>query len=128
MTTSIEYIQRRCARLLAQIASDFDIHIQVSVVLDHEGSYPKARDFAKTTGDVIYFSPKILNAAPLRVEGLLRHELAHVVFMQSGNFDHTERETDALAEELFGDNIYYDAQDIQTIAPGKRPRPHYLPN
>lgn len=128
MTTNLDYIQRRCARLLAQLASEFDLHVHVSVLIDYDGDYPKPRDFAKTTGDVIYFSPKILDAAPLRVEGLLRHELAHVVFMQSGNFDHTERETDALAEELFGDYIYYDAQDVQTLAPGKRPRPHYLPH
>jgi hypothetical protein len=127
-TATLDYIRRRGDRLLTRAAEQLGYTVHVEIVLDVDGSYPKARDFAKTTGDVIYFSPKILRAPPARIEGLLRHELAHVVFMQAGNLDHTEREADALAEELFGDNIYYDAEDVQTILPGRRPRPHYLPN
>lgn len=125
---TIDYIRLRGARLLELASAQLGRDVRVQIVLDPGGSYPKARDFAKTTGSVVYFSPKILHATPARVEGLLRHELAHVVFMQSGDFDHTEREADALAEHLFGDFIYYDDQDVQSILPGRRPRPEYLPN
>jgi len=101
--------------------------LAVGLVIDYKRPYPKPRDFAQTDGMIIYVSPKMLSAEAHRVEGLLRHEFAHVVFIQSGNWDHTERETDMLAEEMFGDVILYDSEDIQSISEGRSPRPHYLP-
>lgn len=102
--------------------------IDVELVIDRERAYPKPRDYAQTDGYTIFVSPKILKAERHRVEGLLRHEFAHVVFLQSGNHKHTERETDKLAEELFGDTILYDDDDIQSVLYGRAPRPSYLPN
>ena len=113
--------------LLKQVNNQLDSPLKVNLVLDHEGSYPRKRDFAKTDGHTIFLSPKILFCKKDRLEGLLRHELAHVLYMQHGNFDHTELETDNLAEIVFGSPIYYDKDDVQTISLGKRPRPYYLP-
>lgn len=100
----------------------------VSLIVDYERPYPKPRDYAQTDGSVIFVSPKMLSAEEHRVEGLLRHEFAHVVFIQSGNWNHSEREADMLAEELFGAKILYDSDDIQSISEGRAPRPNYLPN
>lgn len=65
-----------------------------------------------------------------RVEGLLRHELAHAVLLHTGDTEHTERDADDVAEALFGSPLFYDADDVQTTdpsAPGaRRPRPAYL--
>jgi hypothetical protein len=102
--------------------------IDVSLEIDYRGAYPDVRNYAKTDGYVIYVSPKILSAEEHRIEGLLRHEFAHVVFIQSGNHHHTETETDKLAEDLFGDVILYDDDDVQSILYGRAPRPSYLPN
>jgi predicted SprT family Zn-dependent metalloprotease len=95
--------------------------------IDYSSRYPKVRDYAKTTGDVIYFSPKILKATKERMDGLMRHEFAHVILMKQGDFDHSEREADIVAESVFGGNIYYDEDDVQTTLRGKRPRPLHLP-
>ena len=65
-----------------------------------------------------------------RVDGILRHELAHAVLLHGGDTEHTERDADEVAESLFGSPIFYDEDDVQTTdpsAPGaRRPRPEYL--
>jgi hypothetical protein len=65
-----------------------------------------------------------------RVEGLLRHELAHAVLLHGGDLEHTERDADEVAEALFGSPLYYDEDDVQTTDPSalgaRRPRPEYL--
>ena len=65
-----------------------------------------------------------------RIEGLLRHELAHAVLLHTGDLEHTERDADDVAEALFSSPLYYDEEDVQTTdpsAPGaRRPRPFYL--
>lgn len=65
-----------------------------------------------------------------RVDGILRHELAHAVLLHGGDIEHTERDADEVAEALFGSPIFYDEDDVQTTdpsAPGaRRPRPEYL--
>ena len=99
----------------------------LALVIDYTGDYPKARDYAKTTGDTIYVSPKILDADLPRVEGLLYHELGHVLLMQHGDYDHSENYADYIAELCFSTPIYYDTEGVQTIAGGARPRPDYLP-
>lgn len=52
---------------------------------------------------------------------LLRHELAHCCDPAL-----SERDTDALAEYVTLEPIYYDEDDIQTTLGGVRPRPDYL--
>lgn len=91
------------------------------------GAFPKPRDFAYTDGFTVYFSPKIRTASENRVRGLVRHEICHVLFMQEGTA-HSETDADSLALVVFGSPIYYDRQDIQTVARGTSPRPRHLPN
>ena len=114
-----------CLKTIAETVLGYPIKVELKI--DNESRYPKLRDYAKTTGDIIYFSPKIFQASKERMDGLMRHEFAHVILMKQGDFDHSEREADLIAEIVFGGNIYYDDQDIQTTLAGKRPRPHYLP-
>jgi len=102
--------------------------IPVTVILDFQGAYPNVRDYAKTDGRVLYLSPKILKANKSRIEGLLRHELAHVALMHFGDYDHTECYCDVIAEDLFQSKIYYDTDFVQNSKQGTRPRPTHLPN
>ncbi len=114
--------------LRREIEQVLSCHFYVSCIIDYKNKYPRARDYAMTDGFIVYLSPKILKAELPRVHGLLRHELGHAVLMQAGLHEHTERQVDQLAEALFGDIIYYDEDDIQTIIPGITPRPKHLPN
>lgn len=78
----------------------------------------------------IAIAAKMNDADDSRVEGLIRHELAHAVLLHGGDMEHTERDADEVAEELFGSPLFYDDEDVQTTdqsAPGaRRPRPAYL--
>lgn len=78
----------------------------------------------------IAIAGKLNDADDSRVEGILRHELAHAVLLHGGDTEHTERDADEVAEALFGSPIFYDEDDVQTTdpsAPGaRRPRPEYL--
>ncbi len=108
--------------------------LQAALHMGEPSEFPKNRDYAYslyTNGRAhIVFAPKVLHAHRSRQDALIRHELAHAV-LQNAELDHNERECDATAERIFGDFIYYDAEDIQTLdaqAPGaRRPRPDYLP-
>lgn len=124
---TLDQIEDVLNNLLDYLYRTKGIDLNVDVVIDYHGSYPKRRDYAKTTGTVIYFSPKILRASEDRLQGLLRHELAHALLIQAGDFDHSEAYTDEIAESFFGKPIFYDKQDVQCISGGVRPRPLYLP-
>jgi len=108
--------------------------LQATLTIGQDSLFPKPRDYAFSAWDgersEIVFSPKVLSANLARVDALIRHELSHAILQHAGQ-EHTEAECDAVAERVFGDRIYYDAEDIQTInpkAPGARyPRPAYLP-
>ena len=111
--------------------SDLPIH---AIVASHNGEFPAKRNFAYCSWNgsqvKIVFSPKILRAAKARADALIRHELAHALMM-SRDQEHTERETDSLAEKVWGEPIYYDKDDVQTLDKRKaamRVRPSYLPN
>ena len=110
--------------IIAQYGAFFDFEFTI----DYDGRYPNKRDFAKTDGYVIFFSPKILTASLPQIEGLIAHEIAHTVFIKLGYDDHSEEETDMLAEVLFHKKIYYDDMLVQNTSSGIRPRPPYLPN
>ena len=120
-------IQRIMTSLLTDLYLKHGVVLNVRLEIDYDGDYPNARDYAKTTGEVIYFSPKIFKASEDRVQGLLRHELAHALLIQNGDYDHWETEADEVAEICFGHPIYYDKDDVQCISGGRRPRPEYLP-
>lgn len=121
-------IQSLFQSLLNYIHETHQIDIRdLKLVLDDYGSYPKKRDFAKTSGKIIYLSPKILNADESRVRGLLYHEIGHVLLMREGDFEHSERTADMIAELCFGSPLYYDKDGVQNISSGTRPRPPHLP-
>ena len=86
----------------------------------------------RKTGEafIVAVAPKIEEADDGRLEALLCHEIAHAVLLHHGYDEHTERDADLCAEQLFGISIYYDAEDVQTTDPmakrARRPRPHYL--
>jgi len=120
-------IQKEVERAFAYLEARHGIILEVDVEVDYEGDYPRPRDFAKTSGDVIYFSPKILSADVLRLRGLLYHEIAHALLMREGDYDHSEAYADQVAEFLFNTQIFYDSEGVQTLAGGTRPRPLHLP-
>lgn len=119
--------------LLARVrrhAPNLDVRLRVGERRD----FSAKRDYAYCSWDgdraTITVAPKMLNAALHRQDALLRHELAHA-YLMAGDLDHTERECDEVAERLFGDPIYYDRDDVQTIreeAAVHRRRPTYLPS
>jgi len=111
--------------LLSIVKSKIGFEPKCKVVIDRKNSYPNKRDFAMTDGRTIFLSPRILNCNLSNILALLMHEIAHVLYM-SLNQSHTERETDLLAESVFGVKIYYDNNLVQTISGGIRPRPKEL--
>lgn len=124
---NIKEINQLKRALLHTLELRTGIVFDIPIVIDREGSYPQKRDFAKTDGMAIYFSPKILKAGSSRVDGLLRHELAHAILMNEG-LHHSEADTDRIAEWAFGDFIFYDEDGVQSTLGGTRPRPAHLPN
>lgn len=120
-------IRSEFQRMIDHIYEEHGLDVTVNLVFDYTGSYPKPRDFAKTTGTTIYISPKILGCDVDRVRGLLYHELGHVLLMQQGDYDHSEEYADYVAELCFQTPIFYDDEDVQTVGEGARPRPEHLP-
>lgn len=89
----------------------------------------RACAYCEELGDSRYMigiAPKMLEASSARVRGVLAHELGHVIMLTEGKPKHSERDADLAAERLFGLQIAYDEEDIQTTGPGIRPRPAYL--
>jgi len=84
------------------------------------------RAFAATDGDTVYVRPKLAAQPPERIDAVLMHELGHVILIRHGYDEHTERDCDECAEGAFGVEISYDADDVQTLGPGVRPRPAHL--
>lgn len=101
------------------------------VVSYNRADFPHNRDFAFVRLDVdpkvIYVSDKILKQATLRIIGLLMHEMGHILAAHRYGLDHTERQADAMAETHFKMLLRYDTDNVQTIGPGRRPRPKELP-
>lgn len=75
------------------------------------------------TGEMkIVVAPKLVRANADRIEAVLRHEFGHALLLFHGT-KHGEREADRLAEQVFGDPIFYDHIAVQTLRGGTRPRP-----
>jgi hypothetical protein len=95
--------------------------------------FPEARNMAYTArnkrGDIcIVVAPKLVVCDDEdRVQGVLRHEFGHAALWHMERMDHSEREADTMGEDLFGEPIFYDAETVQTLAAGARPRPNHLP-
>lgn len=116
---------RRALQACARVPQLF-----VTLRLGEETEFPKPRDFAYCVDlggrQEIVVAPKILNAVPARQDALIQHELGHAMLMALG-VPHTERQCDEFAEQTFGSQIFYDAEDVQSTAGGTRPRPSHLP-
>ena len=113
--------------------------LRAILTIGRASEFPARRDYAYSAWDGkkarITFAPKVARAPRAQQDALIRHELSHA-FLQHAGLPHSERDCDAVAEQLFGnatdyEEIYYDAEDIQTLdaeAPeAERPRPSYLP-
>lgn len=112
------------------------------------GDYPhfeKERGYAVTLIDSptqchIRFAMKILDAGRHRVDGIVRHEIGHVVdcLIPRNELDMwahklgvllpktTERRADAIAFAIWKKYIYYDEGDVQSTLHGVYPRPARL--
>ena len=107
------------------------VGVQAALVIDEEaalaGRDPRSpRAFAATDGETVFVRPKLAEQKVERIDGVLMHEIGHVILIQTGHDEHTERECDACAEGAFGVAICYDADDVQTTGLGVRPRPARL--
>ena len=103
----------------------YDLPVNIKILRNRE-LFPKKRDCAFTDGETIYLSDKMKDLPLTHQIALIAHEIAHVDYMNQKKH-HTERQTDEHAERIFGFQIFYDHDDIQTTQFGKRPRPRYLP-
>lgn len=112
----------------------------------HHEHFDEPRGFAVTLCDdetrscELLFAEKILRQPFGRIDGVLRHELGHVVdffifpkdLNQVAWFEGkrlpktTERRADAIAEWLWKAPIYYDDLLVQNTESGVRPRPDFL--
>jgi len=108
--------------------------LKVEMGMGPAGDFPAERDYGYCLSDgknaLIVFAPKILKAPKAQADALMRHELAHA-YLIAAKLSHSERECDSVAQHLFGDPIYYDEKDVQTLDRSKAKsflRPTYLPN
>ena len=112
-----------------RLGDEFFVNLQVGKAKD----FPAPRNMAYTTRDrhgdiVVVVAPKLAVCEDMnRVEGVLRHEFGHAALWHMDKETHSERDADSMGENLFGAPIYYDAEDVQTLAHGNRPRPTHLP-
>lgn len=93
-------------------------------------AYFDYRDF------VLGVAPKLNKQSDDRIIALIRHELGHAVeaLYAYSTVERRigvpiltpERYADAVAEAIWGDTIWYDADDIQTLERGVSPRPRRL--
>jgi hypothetical protein len=94
------------------------------------GEFPRKRNYAycadDPSGPVIVLAPKGKRASAERVLGVLAHEWGHALAFLAGMPEHSERDADTLAEQVFGVQIAYDNDDVQTVGAGTRPRPSRL--
>jgi hypothetical protein len=77
------------------------------------------------------FSTKLLDQSLDRIDGILRHEIGHIVDFSAielppGLPTTPERRADAIAELIWGQTIYYDADEVQSLEKGSSPRPQHL--
>lgn len=117
-------------RRLAEVAARAAPTLRVDLAVGDLSEFPAYRSFAYCTDNTkpirIVVSPRLEHQDDRRIDGILRHEFGHAVYMLNGDYTHTERDADRLAERLFGATIRYDADDVQTTGRGVSPRPRRL--
>lgn len=117
---------------LQQFASVFPHLGQVELWISHdpcpwEGPCRK-RNLAYSDLDAttIVLLHRALRLPDENILGIIRHELGHLADLEIDSPGREQR-ADDIAEYVTGERIYYDEDDIQTIAPGRYPRPLWLP-
>jgi hypothetical protein len=110
--------------------------VQVSWDFGESAHFSSARGFATTKTDGtqfwLTFARKIEQQSQARTDAIIRHEIGHIVDLSGvvalpPHFPLTiERRADAIAEFVWGDPIYYDVHDVQSLEAGVRPRPPHL--
>lgn len=104
----------------------------VRLAVGKEKDFPEARNMAYCSRDddtgalEIVVAPKLLKGDADRIGGVLRHEFGHALLFFWGRLRHGERDADNVAEQVFGDPIFYDRETVQTLRDGLHPRPAYL--
>ena len=81
--------------------------------------FPNRRDMAYCDGQTIVFSDKMFSLPIENQIAIIAHEIAHCNLIQK-NIEHSERDADRHAEDIFAIKISYDNNDIQTTSPGPR--------
>lgn len=74
----------------------------------------------------IVVAPRLESQSIARIQGVMRHEFGHAILFSEGRPRHTERDADHVAEVVLGRRIFYDREEVQTIADGVHPRPARL--
>ena len=114
-------------------------------ITDEYPHFRKKRGYGVTFNDGqpvchMAFASKILIADPERADGIIRHEIGHVMDLcvPEDALDHwataqgvqlpktVERRADAIAEAIWGQPLRYDADLVQTTGRGRAPRPRHL--
>lgn len=116
---------------------------KLRIIAPDPAHFPAPRNFAfcyTDTGDIT-IADDLLDHPRDRWEAILQHEIGHafeffltrelgkreglatLAIIPGVRGSGPERRADAVAEYIFGDPISYDAEDVQTLGPGTRPRP-----
>jgi hypothetical protein len=146
---TVETFQRLFRRRWQDVCDAFGIDAaRVPLYVDF-GPYPhfkKKRGYAVaiSNGDGTYhirFAPKTLQAPEHRADGLMRHELGHLVDYLVPKDDlnricaeyygvqlpkTAERRADTIALAVWGEPLRYDADLVQSTRHGVTPRPRHL--
>lgn len=88
-------------------------------IIDRDGD--SDRDYAQELDLRVSLLRRALALPKRNVVALIRHELGHCATPGG-----SEQDADDAAEHATGVKIRYDTRDVQTIGPGKYPRPLYL--
>jgi hypothetical protein len=74
----------------------------------------------------VWFVHRALYLPEENLVALIRHELGHICD-PTPRREGSEQRADDIAEMVTGQKIRYDDRDLQTVGPGRYPRPRYLP-
>ena len=102
------------------------------------GTKGRAYGYCEVDGSAIVLAPRLEKEPGHRIDGVIRHEAGHAI---DGKYDIStierrlggglerlkpEARADEIASRLWGTDLRYDLEDVQTTGPGG-PRPRYLP-
>lgn len=120
----------RCERVFLKLSSITPFGSKIAFAFGSPSEFKTARAraycYKKGSKVGIVVNPVLETESDDRILGVIAHEFGHAAAFLLDEDDHSERECDKIAERLFGLKIYYDADDIQCVSGGTRPRPARL--